>query len=152
MPKAFVQPAGDPQIGNLATPLNSSPWSTAWINNLPVYRSGLAPERRGREIGMAHGYLLFGPFALLGPLRDSTVPNIAGFLGAAGLVVILSVCLWMYARAGISQPIAVSTTPKVPEELTNAEGWDEFTRGFLVGGLGGALVAGLLMMTLSSIL
>ncbi|NER29259.1 MAG: photosystem I reaction center protein subunit XI, partial [Symploca sp. SIO1C4] len=60
-----VQPAGDPQIGNLATPVNSSGFTTAFINNLPAYRPGLSPFRRGLEVGMAHGYFLYGPLALL---------------------------------------------------------------------------------------
>jgi photosystem I subunit 11 len=62
-----IQPAGDPQIGNLETPINSSGFSKAFISNLPAYRAGLSPQRRGLEIGMAHGYFVYGPFALLAP-------------------------------------------------------------------------------------
>jgi photosystem I subunit 11 len=36
-----VKPAGDPQIGNLATPINSSGVVKAFIGNLPAYRHGL---------------------------------------------------------------------------------------------------------------
>lgn len=149
MTKDFVQPADDPQIGNLATPVNSSELTKTFINNLPAYRPGLDPQRRGLEIGMAHGYLLFGPFALLGPLRDSNVPNLAGFLAAAGLIVILTICLWIYTRVGIGKPLTTITTPQVPEELKTSAGWEAFTRGFLIGGLGGALVGYVIMLGVS---
>ncbi|MEL6745636.1 MAG: photosystem I reaction center subunit XI, partial [Pseudomonadota bacterium] len=39
-------------------PLNSSGLSQAFISNLPAYRQGLSAQRRGLEVGMAHGYLL----------------------------------------------------------------------------------------------
>jgi len=103
MTKDLVQPADDPQIGNLATPVNSSALTKAFINNLPAYRPGLEPSRRGLEIGMAHGYLLFGPFALLGPLRASNFSNLYGSAAAAGLIVVLSICLWIYTRVGGSR-------------------------------------------------
>ena len=110
----FIKPyAGDPQIGNLETPLNSSGLSQALLSNLPAYRQGLSPQRRGLEVGMAHGYLLYGPFALLGPLRDTDVPAIAGLLAAVGLVLILTVCLSLYSGGehcarSVSQHVALS--------------------------------------------
>ena len=55
-----IQAGGDPQVGNLATPLNSSDFSKSFIGNLPAYRPGLKPFRRGLEIGMAHGYFVYG--------------------------------------------------------------------------------------------
>ena len=131
----------DPQVGNLPTPINASPLIHWYINNLPAYRSGLAPQRRGLEIGMAHGYLLFGPFALLGPLRDSDLPNLAGLFGTLGLVVILAACLFLYSSTNPGRPIATFTTPNPPVDLQTAEGWGQFTSGFLLGGVGGALVA-----------
>lgn len=143
-----VQPADDPQVGNLATPINSSAFTKALINNLPAYRKNLSPLRRGLEIGMAHGYLLFGPFALLGPLRDSDVPFLAGLLGASGLVVILTVCLSIYGSVGVGKPIATITNPNPPEALGTDEGWSEFAGGFLVGGIGGATFAFLLLANL----
>ena len=75
-----IQPAGDPQVGNLATPINASALTQQWITNLPLYRPGLPANKRGLEIGMAHGYFIYGPFALLGPLRSSSLGNIAGLL------------------------------------------------------------------------
>ena len=53
----------DPQLGNLETPVNSLPAIKWFIGNLPAYRPHLDPARRGLEVGMAHGYWIFGPFA-----------------------------------------------------------------------------------------
>jgi len=139
----FIKPyAGDPQIGNLETPLNSSGLSQALISNLPAYRKGLSAQRRGLEIGMAHGYLLYGPFALLGPLRDSDVPAVAGLIGAIGLVLILTICLSIYGGASVSTAVSQNTLPyKPPMALSTDEGWSEFAGSFLVGGIGGAIFA-----------
>ena len=140
-----IKPAGDPQIGDLQTPINSSPFTRAFIGNLPAYRSGLSPQRRGLEIGMAHGYLLYGPFALLGPLRDSDIPGLAGLLSAAALVVILTACLSIYSGAGINPAVSKATTPFTPPSgLGSKGGWSEFAGGFLIGGIGGATFAYLL--------
>ncbi len=143
----MIQSGGDPQVGNLATPINSSEFSTAFIRNLPAYRQGLSPIRRGLEVGMAHGYLLYGPFALLGPLRNSDNSTLAGMLSAIGLVVILTICLSIYGNTGSGKPIATLTTPNPPEELGTKEGWSEFATGFFLGGSGGAIVAYFLSTT-----
>ncbi|MEA5508678.1 photosystem I reaction center subunit XI [Crocosphaera sp. UHCC 0190] len=132
---------GDPQVGNLATPVNASGLSLAYIRNLPAYRQGLSPNRRGLEIGMAHGYFLYGPFAWLGPLRHTEYGNTAGLLAAIGLVCILTIALSLYAAVGVGQPIATLTTPKPPEDWGTEIGWSEFANGFLIGGCGGALFA-----------
>ncbi len=133
-----IKPAGDPQIGNLATPINSSDFTKALINNLPAYRAGLSPQRRGLEIGMAHGYLLFGPFAFTSQFRDTGVGDIVGLIEAVILVVILTVCLSLYAGSQPNKPIKTVTTPKPPVGLETSEGWSEFAGSFLVGGIGGA--------------
>ena len=146
----IIKPAGDPQIGNLQTPLNSSGLTKAFIGNLPAYRPGLSPQRRGLEVGMAHGYFLYGPFALLGPLRDSDIPGIAGLLSAASLVAILTVALSIYSKAGISAAVAKSTAPfEPPEAFGTSEGWKGFANSFLIGGIGGATVAYLLTALIS---
>lgn len=125
--------------------MNSSGFTKAFIGNLPAYRQGLSPQRRGLEVGMAHGYLLYGPFALLGPLRDSDVPSIAGLLAAGSLVVILTVCLSLYSGANVKKEISDATTPfNPPEGLSTDEGWSEFAGSFLIGGIGGATFAYLL--------
>jgi photosystem II CP43 chlorophyll apoprotein len=136
----IVQPfAKNPQLGNLATPINTSEITLSWIANLPIYREGLSPIARGLEIGMAHGYLLLGPFFKLGPLRDTPQALLAGFGSASGLVVILSLCLLIYGIAvfqGNRQPVGV-----LPQNLQTYKGWSLFTSGFLIGGLGGVIFA-----------
>jgi photosystem I subunit XI len=139
-----VKPAGDPQIGNLATPINSSDFTKALINNLPAYRAGLSAQRRGLEVGMAHGYLLFGPFAVTSQFRNTGVGDIVGLIEAVTLVVILTVCLSLYAGTQPNHPIQTVTAPKHPLGLETSEGWGEFAGSFLVGGIGGAGFAYLL--------
>ncbi|MFM7471570.1 MAG: photosystem I reaction center subunit XI [Nodosilinea sp.] len=144
-----IKPAGDPQIGNLETPINASALTKAFIGNLPAYRAGLSAQRRGLEIGMAHGYLLYGPFALLGPLRDSDIPGLAGLLSAAALVVILTACLSIYSGAGVNPAVTRATAPFTPPAgFDTNEGWSEFAGGFLIGGIGGATFAYLLAANL----
>jgi photosystem I subunit 11 len=143
--------AGDPEIGNLETPINSSDLTKTFINNLPAYRQGLSPIRRGLEIGMAHGYWLIGPFAKLGPLRDTDVANLAGLLAAVGLIVIATISLSLYASVAPPAPVVTVTTPKPPEALKTQEGWSEFGTGFLIGGIGGAGFAYLLISNMELI-
>ncbi len=142
-----IQHGGDPQVGNLATPLNSSGFSTAFIRNLPAYRADLSAFRRGLEVGMAHGYFLYGPFLVLGPLRSTEIAEVAGVLSAVGLVSILTIALSLYASAMGGSPIATVTTPDIPEDLTTKAGWSEFAGGFFVGGCGGAAFAWFLCST-----
>lgn len=139
--EVVLAPMGNPQVGNLATPINASGVVKSFINNLPAYRQGLSPGRRGLEIGMAHGYFLFGPFAKLGPLRDTDVANLAGLLAAIGLIVILTICLSLYASSNPPAPEETVTVPNPPAALSTQEGWNEFASSFLIGGIGGALFA-----------
>lgn len=136
-----VQHGGDPQVGNLATPVNASGFVTAFIRNLPAYREGLSAHRRGLEVGMAHGYFLYGPFAVLGPLRNTDLAAVAGLLGAVALVALLTCALSLYGAAGSGAPLATVTTPNPPADLGTKEGWSEFASGFLVGACGGAFFA-----------
>lgn len=149
--REVVHEAGDPQIGNLATPINASGFTEAFINNLPAYRKGLSPFRRGLEIGMAHGYWLIGPFAKLGPLRDTDVANLAGLLATVGLIVILTIALSLYASSNPPAPVTTITNPHPSDSLTNQEGWNEFGSGFLIGGIGGAGFAYLLISNLPAL-
>ncbi len=142
-----IQHGGDPQVGNLATPLNSSDFSKVFIRNLPAYRPGLSGFNRGLEVGMAHGYFLYGPFLILGPLRGTESAEIAGLLAAVGLVAILTVALSLYTSAMGGAPISTVTTPDVPEELATKKGWSEFASGFFIGGCGGAFFAYFLCST-----
>ncbi len=150
--REVVFPAGrNPQIGNLETPINSSPLVKWFINNLPAYRAGLTPFRRGLEVGQAHGYLLFGPFAKLGPLRDTSSANLAGLLGSIGLVVVLTAALSLYAHSNPPKALASVTVPNPPDAFSSKEGWNNFTGAFLIGGIGGAVVAYFLTINLALI-
>ncbi len=142
-----IQDAGDPQVGNLATPVNASAFTKAFINNLPAYRQGLSANRRGLEVGMAHGYFLYGPLVVLGPLRDSDLAAFAGLLAAVGFIGILTVALSIYGQVGISAPTASVTTANPPGNLGTQEGWSDFASGFLLGGCGGAAFAYFLCTT-----
>jgi photosystem II CP43 chlorophyll apoprotein len=139
--------AEDPFVGNLKTPLNSSDFSLWLLGNIPFYRPGLSPLFRGLEIGMAHGYLLFGPFALLGPQRNSEQGNLIGLLSAVGLIIILTICLAIYGAVSFNPewrsdiPRYATVNPNVPNELKTTSGWNQFAIAFFVGGLGGAFSA-----------
>lgn len=150
--REVVFPAGrDPQWGNLETPINSSPLIKWFINNLPAYRPGLTPFRRGLEVGMAHGYFLFGPFAKLGPLRDAANANLAGLLSAIGLVVLFTLALSLYANSNPPKALASVTVPNPPDAFQSKEGWNNFASAFLIGGIGGAVVAYFLTSNLALI-
>jgi photosystem I subunit XI len=136
-----IQAPGDPQIGNLATPINSSALTKAFLQNLPIYRPGLTISRRALEIGMAHGYFLYGPFAKLGPLRNTDSAIWAGVLSTCGFLLLLKIGLSLYARSNPAAPLE-NLAASVPKELSSGKGWKEFSRSFLVGGIGGAVFAG----------
>lgn len=128
----------DVQVGNLETPVNSSAAVTWLISNLPILRPNLTAFRRGLEIGMAHGYFILGPFALLGPMRNSDIAYQRGLLAAVVLIAVLKGALDMYGTAtfrGREQP------SNFPEVLQTLPGWRQFSLAFLIGGVGGAIFA-----------
>merc|ERR1719230_1530521 len=100
-----IQPLnGDPFIGMMETPVTSSPIVVNYLSNLPIYRIGIPPLLRGCEIGLAHGFFLPGPFIKLGPLRDvEDSAEVTGCMSAAGLVLILAVCLSIYGSASFQR-------------------------------------------------
>nr|YP_010199167.1 photosystem I reaction center subunit XI [Crassiphycus usneoides]UAD88616.1 photosystem I reaction center subunit XI [Crassiphycus usneoides] len=128
----------DPFVGNLSTPVSTSTFTKGLLSNLPAYRRGLSPLLRGLEIGMAHGYFLVGPFDKLGPLRNTDVALLSGFLSAVGLIIILTVCLSMYGNVSFDKNDS-------KDILQTSEGWGQFTAGFLVGAVGGSGFAYLLL-------
>ena len=100
----FIKPYNDdPFVGHLATPITSSAATRAILQNLPAYRFGLTPLLRGLEIGLAHGYFLIGPFVKLGPLRDSDIGLLAGFISTIGLILILTLGLTIYGIAAFGE-------------------------------------------------
>ncbi len=138
--KDFVQPfKNDPQLGNLSTPISDSPIVRAFIGNLPAYRLGLSPSRRGLEIGMAHGYFIYGPFALLGPLRNTELSSLAGLLATVASIVLLTLGLSLYGETATK--VISSSAVEAPAELGTSSGWSEFASSFLIGGAGGAAFA-----------
>ena len=139
----FIKPYNDdPFVGHLATPITSSSLTRALLKNLPAYRFGLTPLLRGLEIGLAHGYFLIGPFAKLGPLRNSDIGLLAGFLSTVGLILILTLGLTIYEAASFGQEKSSGN------ELQTKKSWDQFKGGFFVGACGSA---GFAFICLSSI-
>ena len=143
----FIKPYNDdPFVGHLATPITSSAVTRAILKNLPAYRFGLTPLLRGLEIGLAHGYFLIGPFVKLGPLRNSDIALIAGFLSTIGLILILTLGLTIYGIAAFGQEKTIDSVPSL--ELQTKKAWDQFKGGFFVGACGSA---GFAFVCLSSI-
>jgi photosystem I subunit 11 len=142
----FIKPYNDdPFVGHLATPITSSAVTRAILQNLPAYRFGLTPLLRGLEIGLAHGYFLIGPFAKLGPLRNSDVALLSGFLSTIGLIVILTLALTIYGVAAFGQQKSATANEN---DLQTKKAWDQFRGGFFVGACGSA---GFAFICLSSI-
>ncbi len=150
MEKWAVKTVSDPTVGNLQTPVNSGSFTKWFINNLPVYREGLAPNFRGLETGAIFGYLLYGPFSMTGPLRNTDFAVTAGLLGAVGAIQILTALFILYNAPGkapnVQPPDATVANP--PSDLFTRAGWADFTNGFWLGGTGGAVFAWLLIGTL----
>ena len=148
MTSSIVPPGGDPQVGDLATPLNSSGFSKVFLSNLPAYRKGLSASRRGLEIGMAHGFFLFGPFLVTGPFRNTEYAATDGVLSAVGLVMVLTVALSLYGgQTSHTSSASFTTGTPEPTGLETREGWGEFSSSFLIGGCGGAFFAYLIYLT-----
>ncbi len=137
-----IHAPGDFQFGDLVTPINASRWVKTYLNYLPAFRQGLTPLQRGLEVGMAHGYWLVGPFARLGPLRDSAIANLIGFLCAVVLIAVSTFALGLYALSNPPAPTIVTA----PDTFKTSGGWSRFANGFLIGGVGGAIVAWLVLV------
>jgi len=128
----FIKPYNDdPFVGHLATPITSSALTRAILRNLPAYRFGLTPVLRGLEIVLAHGYFLIGPFVKLGPLRNSEIGLLAGFLSAIGLIIILTLGLTIYGYT-------LQNDSSNPNDFQTKKAWNQFKGGFFVGACGSA--------------
>ncbi|GMI85694.1 photosystem I subunit l [Hibiscus trionum] len=151
-----IQPInGDPFIGSLETPITSSPLIAWYLSNLPAYRTAVNPLLRGIEVGLAHDFLLVGPFVKVGPLRNIVVARQDGSLAAAGLVVILNICLTMYGFAlfnegepSTASSLTLTKRKKEPDQLQTTDGWVKFTGGFFFGGISGVTWAYFLLYVL----
>lgn len=152
-----IQPLnGDPFIGSLETPVTSSPLIAWYLSNLPAYRTAVSPLLRGVEVGLAHGFLLVGPFVKAGPLRNTDIAGPAGSLAAAGLVAILSMCLTIYGVSSFKEgdpstapSLTLTGRKKQPDQLQTADGWAKFTGGFFFGGISGVTWAYFLLYVLN---
>jgi photosystem I subunit XI len=136
-----VLPDFDPQGSNLATPINSSKLAKAIVNSFSAYRQGLSPLRRGIEVGLAHGYWQIGPFFKFNPLRYTEWGALTALLSDIGLVVISAAAIVIYAATNPPPPIATITTPNPPDVFASTQGWNTYATGFLIGGVGGAVLA-----------
>lgn len=135
----FIKPYNDdPFVGNLSTPVSTSSFTRSFLSNLPAYRTGLSPLLRGLEIGMTHGYFLVGPFYKLGPLRNSDVSLLSGLFSSIGLILIMTACLTIYGIVSFEDS-------DVTDTLQTSKGWKQFTSGWLVGSIGGASFAYILI-------
>jgi photosystem I subunit XI len=143
--REVVFPVFDPQGSNLATPINSSKLVQKLINNLPAYRQGLSPLRRGIEVGLAHGYWILGPFFEFNPLRFTDQGAIAALLSTISLIVISSLSIVLYAASNPPKPITTGTFSNPPDAFNNVKGWNTYATGFLLGGLSGAIFAFLIV-------
>ncbi len=141
-PRAPYISAPDPQISDLLTPINNTPAIKLFIDWLPINRPGVSSISRGLEIGMAHGYWLVGPFSVLGPLREESIAQVVGLLGASAVILLMTIALSIYGYV----------TPLKETPVGDSEGWSEFSAGFLIGGVGGAVVAYLLLSNADLIL
>jgi photosystem I subunit 11 len=139
--KEVIHPVKDLQYGNLETPINSSSLVRSFVGNLSAYRPGLSPLRRGLEVGLTHGYLLVGPFAKFNTLRYTEVGTLTALLSTLGLVSILSLLIVLYAASNPPQPLSATAAPAPPDAFKSQKGWNEYAKGFLLGGAGGAVVA-----------
>ena len=140
---------GNPQLGNLATPINSSRLVKAYINNLPAYRPGLTPFLRGLEIGMAHGYFLVGPEVVVGPLRESAHgANLSGLITAIYITVSACLGISIFALATFQDNPKGAYNPNSQDRLRplrKKEDWFQLNGGILLGSMGGAIFAYLLL-------
>merc|ERR1711862_122660 len=141
-----IQPLNnDPFIGMLETPVTSSPIVVNYLSNLPIYRIGVPALLRGFEIGLAHGFFLPGPFIKLGPLRAvEGGAEITGCMSAAGLVIILSVCMSIYGEVSFQRKESVkiktlSGRMLAPHDLQSSSGWANLASGWLLGGISGVV-------------
>jgi photosystem I subunit 11 len=135
---------GDIFVGHLSTPITTSSVTKSFLSLLPAYKAGLSPLLRGINIGFIHGYFLLGPFAKLGPLRNSEAANFIGFVSTISLIIILTTALLIYGFVTFSESKDKSNKKELVDFL-NSKGWSQFTSGFIVGGFGGASIAYVLL-------
>ena len=144
MTQTAIKPyQNDPCVGHLSTPVSDSAWVRNYLSKLPIYRPTLTPLQRGLEIGAAHGFFLIGPFAKLGPLRNSEFSNLAALGSAIALVFIAKAGMRLYGIAVF--PKHQRASEKSGNALETYQGWADLSKGFMKGGAVGALAAFVLL-------
>jgi len=134
----------DPFLGHLSTPITTSRITKVYLGLLPAYKEGLSPLLKGINIGFAHAYFLFGPFAVLGPLRNVNASSFIGFISTISIIIILTSALLIYGRVTFLKP-SLKKVSSTKTELLSQSGWRKLTSGFLLGGFGGCGVAYVLL-------
>lgn len=130
--RKFKFRGAEPFAGDqVRSPITDAPLAQWYLNNLAWYREGLAPWRRGLEIGMAHGYFIIGPFINLGPLRDTPEAATVGLVAGVALIGIASV-------GGLIFGSTIKPTFFDKEGQTPGEGFQELINWHALGGIGGA--------------
>ena len=152
-------PLANPQTGDRFSSVDANDLTLNFLKYLPIYRPGITPLSRGLEIGMAHGYWLVGPFTILGSLgslNDDRASNLLGLLAAGSLIVVLTIGFSIYGSTSqekrlvtVPRPNFAVTVPNVPESLQTVDNWSQFSTGFFIGGIGGAIFAYLLLNNLN---
>lgn len=130
----------DPFLGHLMTPITGSKIIRSYLELLPAYKHEMSPLLRGLNIGFAHGYFLFGPFAKLGPLRASQASNFAGFISTISIIILLTAGLLIYGYVTFKAQKTKNVNNRNLSFLS-ANGWYQMGAGFTLGGFGGAGVA-----------
>ncbi len=125
----------DPFVGHLSTPITNSKIVRTYLNLLPLYNNELSFFLKGLVIGIFHGYFLFGPFALLGPLRNTEPMYFIGFLASLSLLIIINLFAVLYGHVTFKNNAFQKTL-----FLTSKE-WNKFISGFSLGGFGGVSLA-----------
>jgi photosystem I subunit 11 len=68
-----------------------------------------------------------------------------------GVLIIATLMISLYAYSNPPAPTTTLTTPNPPADLKTSEGWNEYGSGFLIGGIGGALLAYFLLANIPAI-
>jgi len=123
----------DPFVGHLSTPITNSKIVRTYLNLLPLYNKELSPFLKGSLIGIFHGYFLFGPFTLLGPLRNTEPMYFVGFLSALSLLIIINLFSNLYGH------VTFKNTSETNQNnlFSNGKEWNKFISGFSLGGFAG---------------
>lgn len=69
---------------------------------------------------------------------------VSGVLSASAVIIVLSVAIQIYSSVSSAKPHPSVTTADPGSDFATKEGWSAIGSGFLIGGCGGAVIAGVL--------